>query len=58
MLFYSELSNRVRAGWIYELSYNYAAPDFNPGLGFVARGNSTSKEQDEEGNFKTTPKTN
>lgn len=38
-LFYGELSNRVEAGWIYELRYNYAAPDFNPGLGFVAREN-------------------
>ncbi|MCG8699893.1 MAG: hypothetical protein MI922_17695 [Bacteroidales bacterium] len=38
-LFYCELSNRGRAGWIYELRYNYAAPGFNPGLGFVAREN-------------------
>ena len=35
--FYVELKNQKNAGWIYTTTYNYSAPDFNPGIGFVAR---------------------
>lgn len=34
---YTELQNRSNAGWIYNVTYNYSGPDFNPGLGFLAR---------------------
>lgn len=37
--FYVELQRRVNAGWIYNTTYNYSAPNFNPGVGFLARRN-------------------
>ena len=35
--FYVEIQKRVNAGWIYNATYNYSGPKFNPGVGFVAR---------------------
>ncbi len=35
--FYTELQNRVNAGWIYNLTYNYSGAEFQPGLGFLDR---------------------
>lgn len=37
--FASELSRRVSDGWFYSLNYNYSAPGFNPGMGFLNREN-------------------
>lgn len=37
MRLYTELQNRVNAGWIYNLTYNYSGPHFQPGLGFLDR---------------------
>lgn len=37
--FASELRRRVGEGWLYALNYNYSAPDFNPGMGFLGRQN-------------------
>ncbi len=38
-LLYLDLSNRVSQDWIYTLTYNYAAADFLPGMGFLGRPN-------------------
>lgn len=35
--FYTELKNRVNAGWIYNLTYNYSGHEFKPELGFLDR---------------------
>ncbi len=37
--FFVRLQNQVNAGWIYTTTYNYSAPNFNPGVGFVDRAN-------------------
>ncbi len=37
--FASELRRQVGEGWLYALNYNYSAPDFNPGMGFLGRQN-------------------
>ncbi|GAB4235548.1 MAG: hypothetical protein Tsb0034_09760 [Ekhidna sp.] len=37
--FYVKLQNQVNSGWIYTTTYNYSAPHFNPGVGFIGRGN-------------------
>ncbi len=35
---YVKLENQVTAGWIYTATYNYSGQDFDPGIGFVDRG--------------------
>ncbi|GAB4248402.1 MAG: hypothetical protein Tsb0034_27760 [Ekhidna sp.] len=37
--FFLRLQNQVNAGWIYTATYNYSAPNFNPGIGFIDRAN-------------------